>query len=175
MKIQDAVDYGKGIPNKIFDDEGNVFNRVEVNYPYMTLIAYKSQDKNIKINLLSKYLITTATFTTLSLLISGCAMFPSNEELVKPKTLSQYETKNSFENKNSILWPKEDWWTIYDDLQLNELIKEALADSPNIISAQARLKQADAFTQVNKSSNLPQVSANAQVTEEKHSYNYIFC
>jgi NodT family efflux transporter outer membrane factor (OMF) lipoprotein len=130
-------------------------------------------NKNIKINLLSKYLITTVSLTTLSLGITGCAMFPSDEELVKPNTLSQYETKNSFENKSTILWPKEDWWTIYDDLQLNELIKEALADSPNIISAQARLKQADAFTQVNKSSNLPQVSANAQVTEEKHSYNYI--
>jgi NodT family efflux transporter outer membrane factor (OMF) lipoprotein len=130
-------------------------------------------NKNIKINLLSKYLITTTTLATLSLLISGCVMFPSDEELVKPNTLSQYEIKNSFENKNSILWPKEDWWKSYNDLQLNELIKEALEDSPNIISAQARLKQADAFTQVNKSSNLPQLSANAQVTQEKHSYNYV--
>lgn len=130
-------------------------------------------NKNIKINLLSKYLITTVSLTTLSLLISGCVMFPSDEELIKPNTLSQYETKNSFENKKSILWPKENWWKSYNDSQLNELIKEALADSPNIISAQARLKQADAFTQVSKSSNLPQVNANAQVTEEKHSYNYI--
>lgn len=128
---------------------------------------------NKKINLLSKYIKTNIIFLPLCFITTGCTLFPADEELIKPNTLVQYETNNSFDNKNTILWPKEDWWETYNDSQLNELIKEALADSPNIISAQARLNQADAFTQVTKSSNLPQVSANAQVTQEKHSYNYI--
>ena len=128
---------------------------------------------HLKINLLFKYFKITTTLTILSLMITGCSLLPTNEELVKPNTLSEYKTKNSFDSKSSISWPKEDWWKTYNDPQLNELIKEALVDSPNIISAQARLKQADAFTQVTKSSNLPQVSANAQVSQEKHSYNYV--
>jgi NodT family efflux transporter outer membrane factor (OMF) lipoprotein len=128
---------------------------------------------NRRISLLSKYIKTTTTIATVSFLISGCAFLPANDELIKPNTLLEYKTKNSFDSKNSISWPKEDWWLTYNDSQLNKLIEEALNDSPNIVLAQARLKQADAFTQITKSADLPQVSANAKITEEKLSYNYL--
>ena len=124
------------------------------------------------VNLISNYKIIT-TVTTLSIMVSGCAPIPKNNELIKPNSISMYKIKESFDNKNNAQWPKMSWWKIYGDKQLNELISEALSDSPNIISAMARLKEADAYTQVTKSLNLPQISANAQVTEEKHSYNYI--
>jgi NodT family efflux transporter outer membrane factor (OMF) lipoprotein len=128
---------------------------------------------NKKINLLSKYIKTTTSIATVSFMISGCAFLPTNEELIKPNTLLEYKTKNSFDSKNSILWPKEDWWQTYNDSQLNKLIEEGLRDSSNIVLAQARLKQADAFTQITKAADLPQVSANTEITEEKRSYNYL--
>jgi|TARA_R110002033_G_scaffold414_1_gene4029 NodT family efflux transporter outer membrane factor (OMF) lipoprotein len=129
--------------------------------------------KNINTNLLSKYFKTISAITTLSILINGCALIPTEKELVKPNTISNYKSKDSFDSKIKTQWPKESWWKIYGDKQLDELISEALKDSPNMASAMARLNQADAYTQVTKSSNLPQISANAQATEEKHSYNYI--
>lgn len=119
------------------------------------------------------YLKNTANISILSLLLTACSILPSNENLVKPKNLLEYKTKTSFNSKTSISWPKEEWWKIYKDSQLDDLIKEALADSPNIISAHARLKQADAFTQVSKSVNSPQISANAEIRETKYSYNYL--
>ncbi|ADG93934.1 RND efflux system, outer membrane lipoprotein, NodT family [Arcobacter nitrofigilis DSM 7299] len=128
-------------------------------------------DKNT--NLLSKYLKTIMTITTLSIMINGCALLPGEKELIKPNTISKYKSKESFDNKIKTQWPKESWWKVYGDKQLNELISEALKDSPNMISAMARLNEADAYTQVTKSTNLPQISANAQVTKEKRSYNYI--
>ena len=124
-------------------------------------------------NLLFKYLRTIITLCTLGIIFVGCSLLPTNEVLSKTNNLEKYKTKKTFEVKNNILWPKYDWWKIYNDPQLNELIEEALSDSPNIISAQARLNQADAFTQVTKSSNLPQISANAEIMEEKYSYNYL--
>jgi NodT family efflux transporter outer membrane factor (OMF) lipoprotein len=120
-----------------------------------------------------KYLKTTSIISILSLVISGCAQIPSNKDLLKPNTISQYKINNSLSSTSNISWPKENWWEIYNDKQLNTLIEEALKDSPDVIAAMSRLKKADAFTQINNASNLPQVSANAQVTEEKHSYNYI--
>ncbi|XPV69509.1 MAG: efflux transporter outer membrane subunit [Halarcobacter sp.] len=114
---------------------------------------------------------TIISFTILALLMAGCIPLPAKKELYNANSISQY--KESLSSKNNISWPKESWWKVYGDKQLNLLISEALKDSPNMISAMARLNEADAYTQVIKSTNLPQISANAQVTKEKHSYNYI--
>jgi len=123
-------------------------------------------------NSLSKSLKIASSLTLLGFL-SGCSLLPNNEGLIQPNTLMNYQTKDSFKHQKNILWPKENWWTTYNDKQLNQLMKEALADSPNIVAAQARLNEASAFTKVVKSTQLPQVGLNAKATREKHSYNYL--
>lgn len=126
-----------------------------------------------KNNLFFKYLSNIITLSILGVILTGCSLIPSNNSLVETNSLMEYKTKKTFEVTNNISWPKDNWWEIYNDSQLNRLISEALVDSPNILSAKARLKQADAFTQVAKSSNLPQLNIDAEVTDEKHSYNYL--
>ena len=48
---------------------------------------------NRKINLLTKYINTTTTIATVSLLISGCVFLPTNEE--KDEKISDYLYTNS--------------------------------------------------------------------------------
>src|SRR5262249_38198894 len=70
-------------------------------------------------------------------------------------------------------WPTDAWWSLYDDPQLNGLIAEALAGSPSIAVAEARLRRAQATVQIQRSTELPQIAGNAAISEQKQSYNYL--
>jgi NodT family efflux transporter outer membrane factor (OMF) lipoprotein len=66
-------------------------------------------------------------------------------------------------------WPADDWWRAYGDPQLDALMAEALAGSPTLAVAEARVRKAAA--QENHGRLLPVVSANADAVEQKQSYN----
>src|SRR5437660_478979 len=60
------------------------------------------------------------------------------------------------------------------DLQLDTLVDEALAGSPNMRLAQARLDQARAQARIVRAPLRPQVNADASVNRQRFSENYIF-
>ena len=45
----------------------------------------------------------------------------------------------------AIQWPRAQWWQALQDPQLNRLMEQALADSPTLRGAQARVRQAEAL------------------------------
>src|SRR5262249_53912414 len=67
----------------------------------------------------------------------------------------------------------DNWWTVYGDAQLDHLIDEALAGAPNIAIAEARLRRAQALAGIAEAASSPQVSANASISEQKQSRNYL--
>ena len=42
-------------------------------------------------------------------------------------------------------WPSRDWWKAYGDPQLDALIEQAVAASPTLATARARIEQADQY------------------------------
>ena len=105
-----------------------------------------------------------------SIALAGCATLPDPVELPQPK--SQYAAEQSFDAP-ATQWPSDAWWTAYKDPQLDALIAEALAGSPSIAVAKARLDKARANTQVAGAATKPQVSANGSITSQKQSQNYL--
>lgn len=61
-------------------------------------------------------------------------------------------------------WPSDKWWEAYGDTQLNALIEEALADSPTLEAAGARLRRAQADAQQFGAARYP--SINGQTSTE---------
>jgi NodT family efflux transporter outer membrane factor (OMF) lipoprotein len=60
------------------------------------------------------------------------------------------------------------WWTLFHCEPLDALIREALADSPNVAAAQAALRQArENFQAQSGATTLPAVDAQASATREK--------
>lgn len=102
----------------------------------------------------------------------GCAQIPSLGERPVVKMVEQLESANSF-SAPAAVWPSDRWWEVYDDQQLNDLIEEALRDSPDLAMAQARLTQAGAAVLGAGAASRPEVTASASFTEEKLSYNYL--
>ncbi|WP_338460357.1 efflux transporter outer membrane subunit [Azotobacter vinelandii DJ] len=64
-------------------------------------------------------------------------------------------------------WPRDRWWQAYGDPQLNAWVEMALADSPNLAVAAARLRQARTLAGVSESEHAPQVKYDAMV-QRKH-------
>lgn len=58
-------------------------------------------------------------------------------------------------------WPDAQWWTTYGDAQLSALIEAALASSPTMDEAAARVRRAEANAQQAGANRYPQLTANA--------------
>jgi NodT family efflux transporter outer membrane factor (OMF) lipoprotein len=67
-------------------------------------------------------------------------------------------------------WPAEDWWKLYKDPQLDALMSEALAQSPTLDLAAARLRLAQAVASVAKAGDGPQIALGGAVGQAKASY-----
>lgn len=61
-----------------------------------------------------------------------------------------------------------DWWQAYGDAQLDALVTRALAQSPSLKIAQARLARAQAVLEVADAALLPQVNGSLDLTRQKY-------
>jgi NodT family efflux transporter outer membrane factor (OMF) lipoprotein len=64
-------------------------------------------------------------------------------------------------------WPTSDWWKAFNDAQLDQLMQEALADSPTLKVAAARTRKALAFSDSAKAALYPQIEGDLAITEQR--------
>ncbi len=112
--------------------------------------------------------------TVMSLLaataLSACATLPPEAPARIAKAPASYATSQALAGPSRD-WPADAWWTAYGDGQLNSLMAEALAGSPTLAAAEARVRKADAASAAAHARELPRASANGSVEEMKQSYN----
>lgn len=101
----------------------------------------------------------------------GCANLPDLGSAPQPKAAGSYAADQSFAAPQAIEWPQDRWWTAYGDPQLDTLVDEALAGSPDLAQAEARVRRAEAFAEQAGSALLPQIGAHGAVSAAKQSYN----
>ncbi len=75
---------------------------------------------------------------------------------------------------NEDAWPKDDWWRAYGDPQLDTLMQEALAGSPSLQVAQARLRAAQAEVTRASGPRLPSAAVDAETTRQRYSGNGLY-
>ena len=66
-------------------------------------------------------------------------------------------------------WPGSQWWQDYHDTQLNELVKNALASSPDMQVAEQRIALAEAQAKAVEAQDGPQVDFSAEAERQKMS------
>ena len=71
-------------------------------------------------------------------------------------------------------WPGARWWTRFDDPQLDALMSEAMADSPSLRIATARVRKAQASAAAAGSSLAPGVDGSLASTEQRYSEHDIY-
>ncbi|HWM68770.1 MAG TPA: efflux transporter outer membrane subunit [Steroidobacteraceae bacterium] len=75
---------------------------------------------------------------------------------------------------NEDAWPDDNWWHAYGDPQLDTLMSEALAGSPSLQVAQARLREAQAVATSASAPRLPNTTVNAETSRQRYSANSIY-
>jgi NodT family efflux transporter outer membrane factor (OMF) lipoprotein len=68
-------------------------------------------------------------------------------------------------------WPQEEWWKAYGDAQLDDLIAEALEDSPSLKIAAARVRAAVAQAGIAEADLLPAIGVSGDLSETEVSRN----
>ena len=105
-----------------------------------------------------------------ALLLAACSIqadLPTDKALVA----SDLASRQSLTAKRHDSWPVARWWQRYGDRQLDTLMTQALAGSPSLAMAQARLDQARGMARQAGALQGPEIGANASVSEQKLSYH----
>lgn len=89
-------------------------------------------------------------------MLAACATPPDLGAAPEISSPSSFESVQSFAAPVSA-WPSDRWWESYGDPQLNALIEEALADSPSLQAAAARLRRAHADAQQTGAARYPNI------------------
>jgi NodT family efflux transporter outer membrane factor (OMF) lipoprotein len=116
------------------------------------------------------------TLPLLAATLAGCV---SQEGLVTRSTMLDVSTLKSTQTMSGATtmpdaWPDQRWWTKFGDPQLDKLIEEALAGSPAIRVARARVDRAMAMVQTAASARSVQVGLAGSTSRQLFSENFIY-
>ncbi|QKF81574.1 efflux transporter outer membrane subunit [Halarcobacter ebronensis] len=112
---------------------------------------------------------------TLSLyLLTGCV-----PKIEKTDTLTNSDVNNELKKdlgnfKSSNLSLEKNWWTKFNDEQLNRLLDEALNNTPSLNILKIRYEKAKSQLNITKALKEPTVSIGGNVSRQRYSENYIF-
>jgi NodT family efflux transporter outer membrane factor (OMF) lipoprotein len=107
------------------------------------------------------------------MLLSGCMIQPDLSGHAPPTPAATLASARSFAAP-SAEWPADGWWKAYGDAQLDQLIETALAASPDMAAAKARLEKADAVTGQASAALFPIITGGGQIGQVEQSQNLGF-
>lgn len=120
-----------------------------------------------------KFPLTLAGLVAVAALMAGCASDGGLRPQATVGAPNQLAAAGTLADAtvSPAAWPAADWRQRYGDAQLDQLVAEALAGSPTLRIAQARVRQAQAFEGMAEAALSPQVGAAARSTRQLYSEN----
>ena len=105
-------------------------------------------------------------------MVASCATLPDLPPAPAPKQIDALAGERAFAAPPAE-WPSEEWWTSWGDPALDAVMAEALAGSPDMAAAAARLARAGADAEVAGAALLPSLDLNGEITKQRQSENYL--
>jgi len=103
-------------------------------------------------------------FTVLLVLLAGCKFGP-NYKRPKVDTPSVYRADAQAAQGVSIA--EEKWWTVFQDPELQQLIRTSLAENYDVRIAASRILQAQAALGITRADQFPTITAGASATSQR--------
>ncbi len=110
--------------------------------------------------------------------LAGCTVGPDYKQpkMTLPAQFSEAAsaTRPTTEASAAVAPGQQDfqkWWQTFDDPQLNSLIDRAVKGNPNLIAAEARVREARANRGIAASAYYPQINADGQFSHSRESSN----
>lgn len=108
-----------------------------------------------------------------ALALTGCVGVPPGG-LPEPAAPRAVGAERTLGDQAAADWPDGRWWRSFGDPQLDALIDEGLAASPDVAAALARLGKASALARQAGAAGLPSLDVQGGVNWRKESYNMGF-
>ncbi len=105
------------------------------------------------------------------LLLPACATVPNLGPAAVVAPPQSYAAAQTVGPVTGDAWPDTAWWQAYGDRQLDALIAEGLAGTPDLAAATARVRQAEGYAQQAGAVRLPSLDVNGTANATKQSYN----
>lgn len=118
-------------------------------------------------------LITPITLLAAAALLAACAQQPTLPDAARPLSADQLGLTTA----PGKAWPAElntTWWTAFQDPQLDALITRALAESPTLAVARARIERASAGVQSAKAADYPTIGLGFDATQQRYTANGLY-
>ena len=113
------------------------------------------------------------SLATLCLLLAGCAGLPPKPQApTLPVSVPLAGATGT--TGAAVAWPDAQWWRGFDDPTLDALETQALAASPDMAAAQARIDAAQAGLNAEQAAGGPSVGAGASAVRQRLSDNGLF-
>lgn len=107
-----------------------------------------------------------AAIPFLLLATAGCASVPDLGPAPQIRPAREYAASASL-RADGTAWPDQGWWLRYNDPQLDQLIEEGIAGSPDLNAAEARFRTAQGYAQRAGAALAPAVDAFADAQATK--------
>ena len=101
----------------------------------------------------------------LTLALQGCITAPK----LDPQQQMIASERLGLAVQVSTAMPVQAWWRAFNDPQLDQLMRQALADNPSLAQAMARVREARSLADVAQAGIAPSLSFNAQETRQRFS------
>ncbi len=112
----------------------------------------------------------TASLLLLGALLPLSACAPNLGKAPAPRSAASLAATRSLPDEKGA-WPGDGWWKAYGDPQLDQLIGEGLAGSPDIAAAAARLAHAVGVAETTGADLGPTIGSDGSAGKVKQSYN----
>lgn len=106
----------------------------------------------------------------LSLSLAGCASIPPDSQQLPQQDLATVQLAADL-HLASEGWPAAQWWRQFQDTQLDQLIEQSLAASPNLAVANARIGSALSAFDAQHAQRGPRIDASANASRQRYSGN----
>ena len=110
------------------------------------------------------------TILAVSLALAGCASIPPDTQVLPQQDLAKVQLAADI-HLASEGWPAARWWRQFQDAQLDQLIESALAASPSLDVANARIGTALAAFDAQHAQRGPSVDLGADASRQRYSAN----
>jgi NodT family efflux transporter outer membrane factor (OMF) lipoprotein len=107
----------------------------------------------------------------LTLLLGACSLAPPLKTPDIPTADAYKEMGPWTRAQPADRLPRDSWWTLYDNTELDELEKNLIAGNPTLAAAFANYAQARALANQARAGLFPTIAANANVTRDRDSIN----
>jgi NodT family efflux transporter outer membrane factor (OMF) lipoprotein len=114
-----------------------------------------------------KFWVSFPLISVVIFVLAGCARMSGIETHAQIKDANAFDAGKTIAKAQITVWPTDEWWKVYGDLQLDDLIARTIADNLTLLVARNRIALSQGVADSMYAETLPDISADTSIMRER--------